>query len=150
MNTALHFSSKTDQWATPKALFDELDKEFNFETDVCASVENSKCIKFFDENEDGLKQEWAGSCYMNPPYGKTIKDWVAKAYLSSVNNGATVVCLLPARTDTKWFHDFCIRGEVRFLKGRIKFGDAKCGAPFPSMIVIFKPKPAQNCAIARF
>lgn len=76
---------------------------------------------------------------MNPPYGRQISDWLKKAYLSSVENGATVVCLIPARTDTRYWHDYCVKGEMFFLKGRLKFGDATSGAPFPSAIVVFRP-----------
>lgn len=132
------FSSKTDLWATPQTFFDEIAKEFEFETDVCALPENAKCTRFFTPQMDGLKQRWTGVCWMNPPYGREIGKWVKKAYDESLN-GATVVCLLPARTDTKWFHDFILgKAEIRFLKGRLKFGEGKNSAPFPSMLVIYK------------
>jgi phage N-6-adenine-methyltransferase len=137
MNTAVHFSSQTDLWSTPQYLFDELDTEFHFTTDVCANASNAKCKHFYSVEEDGLKQTWSGICWMNPPYGKTIGEWVKKAYESSLS-GATVVCLLPARTDTRWWHDYCMKGEIRFIKGRLKFGTATNSAPFPSAIVIFK------------
>lgn len=136
MNTELMFSSKTDEWETPQALFDELNKEFNFDLDVCATRENKKCTKFFSKKENGLIHSWGGySCWMNPPYGREIGEWVKKA------SNFKVVCLLPARTDTRWFHDYIYNKtnvEIRFLKGRLKFGDSKNSAPFPSMIVIFK------------
>ena len=135
MNNAVMFSSKTDMWETPKDFFDELDKEFHFTCDVCATKENAKCAKYYTPEQDGLKQEWDGICWMNPPYGKTIGKWVKKAAESK----ATVVCLLPARTDTKWFHEYIYgKAEIRFVKGRIKFGNSKNSAPFPSMIVIFR------------
>jgi phage N-6-adenine-methyltransferase len=134
----VHFSSQTDEWATPKALFDELHAEFGCEIDVCATPENAKCAKFFSKVDDGLKQPWVGTCFMNPPYGRQIATWVRKAYESSLT-GATVCCLLPARTDTAWWHDYCVRGEVRLLKGRLKFGAGTNSAPFPSAIVIFRP-----------
>ena len=137
MNIAFHFSSQTDLWATPQKFFDELNIEFHFETDVCANIENAKCAKFYDIEQDGLKQIWKGICWMNPPYGRAIKHWIKKAYESSLQ-GATVVCLLPARTDTAWFHDYCMKGEIRFIRGRLKFGKQQNNAPFPSMIVVFK------------
>ena len=123
-------------WATPQAFFDELNKEFGFELDVCALPENAKCEKYYTPEIDGLKQQWRGICWMNPPYGREIGAWMEKAYESSLE-GATVVCLVPARTDTRWFHDFAMRGEIRFIKGRLKFGDSKNSAPFPSAVVVF-------------
>ncbi len=135
------FSSATDEWATPQSLFDELNKEFRFELDVCASRENAKCECHFRREQDGLSQAWrrfATAAWMNPPYGRKIGEWVRKAYEES-RLGVTVVCLLPARTDTKWWHDFVLPyGEVRFIKGRLRFGNAKHSAPFPSAIVVFR------------
>ena len=138
MNTAVHFSSATDLWATPQDLFDMLDHEFKFETDVCASAENAKCKRFFTKEDDGLSQVWTGVCWMNPPYGREIGHWMAKAYRSSLAR-CTVVCLVPARTDTAWWHDYAAKGEVRFIRGRLKFGGHKNSAPFPSAVVIFRP-----------
>lgn len=134
---AVHYSSATDLWATPQDFFDRLDAEFGFELDVCALPENTKCPRYFTPVQDGIQQEWAGVCWMNPPYGREIGKWVKKAY-ESAQGGATVVCLLPARTDTRWWHDYCMRGEIRFLRGRLKFGGSKSGAPFPSAVVIFR------------
>lgn len=134
-------SSKTDLWATPQYLFDKLNNEFHFNLDVCAIVDNTKCEKFFTPEIDGLKQEWNGICWMNPPYGREISKWMEKAYTESLK-GNTIVCLVPSRTDTKWWHDFCMKGEIRLIKGRLKFGDAKNSAPFPSAIVVLGP-PAQ-------
>lgn len=135
MNTELMFSSKTDLWETPQELFDKYDAIYNFETDVCALPENAKCKRFFTPEMDGLKQEWSGVCWCNPPYGRQIGKWVEKA----VKSFATVVMLLPARTDTKWFHDWCLPyGKIEFLRGRLKFGGCANPAPFPSMIVIFE------------
>lgn len=146
MNTALHFSSATDMWETPQWLFDELNKEFHFEIDVCATIENKKCNNWLgygpgDIFTDGLKHNWGNMvCWMNPPYGREIGKWVQKAYEESIK-GATVVCLLPARTDTRWFHDYIKdKAEIRFLRGRLKFGDAKNSAPFPSMVVVYRGK----------
>jgi phage N-6-adenine-methyltransferase len=134
-------SSATDEWATPQDFFDKLDVEFGFSLDVCADDWNHKVDNYFDKTTDGLAQDWVGVCWMNPPYGRTIKEWMKKAYESSLA-GATVVCLVPARTDTAWWHDYAMQGEIRFLRGRLKFvgrngvGDA---APFPSAVVIFQP-----------
>ena len=137
------FTSNTDMWATPLDFFIKLNEEFNFETDVCAIESNAKCKKFFTPEMDGLKQEWTGVCWMNPPYGRGIGEWLKKAYESSLN-GATVVCLIPSRTDTKWWHDYCMKGEVRLVKGRLKFGDSKNSAPFPSAVVIFSKNAKVN------
>lgn len=139
MNTDLMFSSKTDLWATPQELFNELDSEFHFTVDVCALPENAKCKQFFTPEIDGLKQEWTGICWCNPPYGREIGKWVEKAYNSvHYGNANRVVMLLPARTDTRWFHTYIYgEAEIRFIKGRLKFGDSTNSAPFPSMIVVF-------------
>lgn len=141
------FTSNTDLWATPKDFFDKLDKEFDFELDVCATAENAKCPHFFSPEQDGLNRKWIGICWMNPPYGREIGKWVKKAYESSLD-GVTVVCLLPARTDTKWWHDYCMKGEIRLVKGRLKFGDSKNSAPFPSAVVIFGKQAQVNTIIA--
>lgn len=133
------FMSATDDWATPQDFFDRLDREFHFDLDVCATAGNAKCPRFFTPQEDGLSQDWNGVCWMNPPYGRGIGAWVEKAYQTSMRGG-TVVCLLPARTDTAWWHDWCMRGEIRFVRGRLKFGGGKGNAPFPSAVVIFRPK----------
>ena len=135
---SVHFSSKTDMWATPQAFFDKYDQIYHFELDVCATAENAKCKHYFTEEEDGLAQEWTGVCFMNPPYGREIIHWMRKAYESSLK-GATVVCLVPARTDTKWWHEYAMQGEIEFIRGRLKFGDSKNSAPFPSAVVIFYP-----------
>ena len=126
-------------WATPQAFFDKYNEIYKFDIDVCAIAENAKCQKYFTPKENGLSQEWTGNCWMNPPYGREIKKWVKKAYESSLD-GATVVCLLPARTDTAWWHDYCINGKIEFIRGRLKFGNAKTSAPFPSAVVTFKTK----------
>lgn len=139
MNSVL-FSSATDVWATPQDLFDELNKEFSFNLDPCALPENAKCEKYFTPEIDGLTQCWGGATvFCNPPYGRQIYDWVKKCYNESKKPGTTVVMLIPARTDTRYFHEFIYHKarEIRFIKGRLKFGNAKNAAPFPSMIVIF-------------
>lgn len=132
------YSSKTDMWETPQDLFDELDKEYHFDLDVCATSENTKCKRYYTPEQDGLIQPWDGTCWCNPPYGRDIGQWVRRAFFASVG-GTTVVMLLPARTDTKWFHDYIYkRAEIQFVKGRLKFGNSKNSAPFPSMIVVFR------------
>lgn len=134
---AVHFSSATDEWATPQDLFDKLDAEFKFELDVCALDSSAKCPTYFTPETDGLAQDWKKfRCWMNPPYGDAIGDWIRKASEEAAK-GATVVCLVKAATDTAWWWDYCLYGEIRFLRGRLKFGDAKAGAPFPSALVIF-------------
>lgn len=146
MNTGLMFSSKTDLWETPKYLFDELNREFNFTIDVAANEDNHKCVTWLGHWNDGsftngLQHDWAGTVWCNPPYGRGVGEWVKKAYESD----ATVVMLLPARTDTKWFHDYIYhKSEIRFIKGRLKFGGCKNSAPFPSMVVIFRNKGDKN------
>ena len=133
----VHFSSETDEWETPQDFFDELNKEFGFTFDVCATVENSKCgLNFFSKEMDGLSVGWPqGMKWMNPPYGREIGKWVKRA-----SEEKNTVCLLPARTDTKWFHEYILgKADIRFLKGRLKFGGSKNSAPFPSMVVIFRP-----------
>lgn len=133
----LFTSSASDNWSTPQSLFDRVTKEIGpFYLDVCASPENAKCSRFFSEQEDGLKQVWSGRCWMNPPYGRKIVSWVRKAYESSLS-GAEVVCLLPARTETAWWHDYVMRGRIEFLRGRLKFSGHKHNAPFPSALVTF-------------
>jgi phage N-6-adenine-methyltransferase len=140
MQTDVMFSSATDLWATPKDFFAKLDALFHFTLDPCATHENAKCATYFTEADDGLSMEWKHHVtYVNPPYGRGIGAWVQKGYETG-KAGGTVVMLLPARTDTQWFHDYCIKGEITFIKGRLKFGDAKNSAPFPSMVVVFRPR----------
>jgi phage N-6-adenine-methyltransferase len=136
---SVHFSSMTDQWATPLDFFKKCEEKYGpFNTDVCADSSNAKCKEFFTKEQDGLQQTWKGKCWMNPPYGKEIGKWMEKAFLSAQNEGATIVCLVPARTDTKWWHDYAMKGQIEFIKGRLKFGGSKNSAPFPSALVIFK------------
>lgn len=133
-------SSVREDWATPVRLFRLLNDEFGFTLDVCAVPDTAVVPNYFTSEQDGLLQDWTGICWMNPPYGRKIYDWIQKAYESS-KRGATVVCLLPSRTDTQWWHKFCMKGEIRFLEGRLEFDDKKGGrCPFPSAIVIFRPK----------
>ena len=139
MNTKLMFSSKTDLWSTPQEFYNKLNEEFNFNLDPCATNENHKCEKYFTIDDDGLKQNWQGHrVFCNPPYGRVLKEWVQKCYEESLKPNTTVVMLIPARTDTIYFHKYIYKiAEIRFLKGRLKFGDCKNSAPFPSMVVIF-------------
>jgi len=132
------FSSKTVVWETPQNLYEELNNVFHFTTDVCALPENAKCENYYSPEQDGLAQDWRGDCcWMNPPYGREISKWMKKAYESSLD-GATVVCLIPARTDTRWWHDYVGKAaHIEFLKGRLKFGNSKDSAPFPSALVVF-------------
>jgi phage N-6-adenine-methyltransferase len=141
-NLSVHYSSATDAWATPQEFFDVVDAEFNFELDVCALPSSAKCERYFTPEEDGLAKEWTGNCWMNPPYGDEIVKWVRKAWESG-QDGATVVCLVPARVDTGWWWDYCRNGEIRFLRGRLKFGGADTSAPFPSALVVFNAQPAR-------
>lgn len=136
------FTSNTDLWATPQDFFDELNKEFCFTLDPCATKENAKCKRFFTKEmgiHGGLGQSWDNEIvFVNPPYGREISKWIKKA---SEANGGVVVMLIPARTDTRYFHEYIYQKEnveIRFLKGRLKFGGSKNSAPFPSMVVIFK------------
>jgi phage N-6-adenine-methyltransferase len=130
-------TSNTDLWATPQDFFDQQNALYGpFTLDVCADAGNAKCVTYFDQKSDGLKQAWAGKCWMNPPYGREIGKWMKKAY-ESAGCGTIVVCLVPARTDTKWWHDYAIKGQITFIKGRLKFGGSKNSAPFPSAVVVF-------------
>lgn len=134
------FSSKSNEWATPQEFFDELDKEFHFTLDPCSTHENCKCKKHYTIEENGLEQNWGGEIvFCNPPYGSEIGKWVEKCYREGTKDKTIVVLLIPSRTDTRYFHDYIYqRCEIRFIKGRLKFGDGKAGAPFPSMLVIYR------------
>lgn len=133
------YSSASDEWETPQYLFDELNNRFHFTLDVCASECNAKVNRYFTKEQDGLKQNWNGeTVWCNPPYGRRVKAWIRKCYEHFVGGG-TAVLLIPARTDTKWFHDYIYgKAEIQFIKGRVKYGNSKHNAPFPSMIVIYQ------------
>lgn len=140
-NREVMFSSKSGEWNTPKDLYDWLDDQFHFTLDPCTSEDNPMdAPKFYTSKEDGLKQSWKGKrVYVNPPYGRIYPIWVRKAYKEVTENDCElVVMLLPARTDTIIFHDYCTKGEIWFLKGRLHFSGHKDPAPFPSMVVIFR------------
>ena len=132
------FLHESDEWGTPKEFYEELDKEFNFNLDPCSTEENHKCPFYFTKENDGLSKNWGGyRVFCNPPYSDIAK-WVEKCYWEGHKENTLVCLLIPSRTDTKYFHDFIYnRAEIRFVKGRLKFGDSKNSAPFPSMLVIF-------------
>jgi phage N-6-adenine-methyltransferase len=138
-NQQVHYSSEDHTWETPADLFAVLNAEFNFELDVCATPATAKCPRYYTPEVDGLAQEWQGVCWMNPPYGREIARWMQKAHESAAMGAATVVCLVPARTDTGWWWRYARHGEIRFLPGRLRFGDAAHCAPFPSAVVVFRP-----------
>ena len=137
------YTSNTEEYGTPPKLFEELDKEFHFTLDPCSTDENAKCAKHYTKADNGLEQDWSGErVFCNPPYGKQIKQWMKKC---SESNAEVVVALVPARTDTEWFHRYVYgKAELRFVKGRVKFfrggTEAQCNAPFPSMICVYRMK----------
>lgn len=141
METKLHFSSASCDWSTPQEFFDKLNEEFQFTLDPCADALNHKCDKFYTKDQDGLKQDWAGEIvFCNPPYGREVTKWVRKCF-NEVYRGLCkcAVMILPARTDVRWFHEYIYnKSEIRFVKGRLRFGGATQPAPFPSMVVIFR------------
>ncbi len=134
------FSSEDMSWETPQDFYNKLNEEFDFDLDPCATSSTAKCAKYFTEDDDGLKQSWSGhTVFCNPPYGREIKNWIKKAYEESTYPGTTVVMLIPSRTDTIYWHRYVMRAkEIRFVKGRLKFGKSTTPAPFPSAVVIFK------------
>lgn len=140
---AVHFSSARHDWATPQAFFDALEAEFGFTLDACALPENAKVARFFTPEDDALAQHWSGVVWMNPPYGYGIGRWIRKAYLEA-QRGAVVVGLVPARTETAWWHDYAMRAaEIRLVRGRLMFGGTVTNpdshnAPFPSAVVIWR------------
>ena len=133
------FSRKSDEWETPQWIFNKLNDEFCFNLDPCGNKENHKCETYFDKEQDGLSKNWGGCrVFCNPPYSQ-ISKWVEKCYRESREDKTLVVLLIPSRTDTRYFHDFIYnRAEIRFVKGRLRFGESKENAPFSSMIVIFR------------
>lgn len=133
------FSSSDMTWETPQYFFDQLNFEFGFDLDPCADLETAKCVKYFTEEDDGLEQDWSGhTVFCNPPYGRQIKKWIKKAYTESLKPNTRVVLLIPSRTDTAYWHDYVMKArEIRFVRGRLKFGNSKNSAPFPSAVVVF-------------
>jgi len=137
LNDSLFMSNK-DDWETPKDLYAKLNIEFNFNLDPCCSKETAKCTSFYTIEDDGLSKNWEGNVFMNPPYGREIVNWIKKAKEES-DKGATVVCLVPARTDTKWWHTYCMKSaEIRLLTRRLTFEGANNKATFPAAIVVFR------------
>ncbi len=136
------FSSTSDEWSTPAGTFAELDREFGpFTLDPCATAANAKCMTFLTKEDDGLARPWSGRVFMNPPYGRQIGSWMGKAWEES-RRGALVVCLVPSRTDTAWWHEFAMRGEIRFIRRRLQFiGPKGLSGPavFGSAVVVFRP-----------
>lgn len=134
------FSSTTDMWSTPQKFFDQLNQEFHFDLDPCATPDNAKCREYFTESDNGLLQDWSGHrIFCNPPYGRAIASWVRKCYEESRKPDTIVVMLIPARTDTSYFHDYIYnKAEIRFIRGRLHFNESPQGAPFPSMVVVFR------------
>lgn len=138
-NLSVMYTSKTDEWYTPIDFYEELDREFHFNLDPCSTDLNHKCEKYYTISDNDLNHSWAGyRVFCNPPYSE-IDKWVEKAFYETKNPNTLVVLLIPSRTDTRYFHNFIMnRAEIRFVKGRLKFGGSKNSAPFPSMVVIFR------------
>ena len=137
----IHTSSKSNEWETPKDFFNKLNEEFQFTLDPCCYPETALCSKYYTQEDDGLAQSWEGeTVFCNPPYGREIKKWVKKAYEESKKENTVVVMLVPARPDVSYFHDYILpyASDIRFIRGRLKFGDSKNSAPFPSVVVVFK------------
>ena len=142
----LMFSSKSNEWATPQDFYNKLNAEFGFTLDPCATPSTAKCASYYTSDDDGLSKDWSGHIvFMNPPYGRKQKDWIEKAFQEGEKSGTTVVALVPARTDTKAWHNYCMKAsEIRFVKGRLKFGQGASktnSAPFPSAVVVFSGSP---------
>ena len=133
-------SSRTCEWSTPDGFYQDLNREFHFTLDPCSTHENAKCAYHFTKTDNGLHKNWGGQrVFCNPPYGRVIGDWVKKAYEEAQKPETIVVMLIPARTDTRWFHEYIYgKAEVRFIRGRLRFGGSNQNAPFPSMVVIFR------------
>ena len=135
------YSSRSEEWATPSNFFAALDREFSFTLDPCATRLNAKCARYFTKRQDGLTQDWGRRrVFCNPPYGRAMRDWARKCFEAS-RQGALVVLLAHARTDTRWFHDWVYgkASEIRFVRGRLRFGDGTQSAPFPSLVAIYRP-----------
>ena len=145
--TQVMFSSKSNEWATPQDFFDKLNSMYGpFTLDAAASLDNYKVGKYYTESDDSLSKDWGNNTvFLNPPYGRKLKDWVKKAYEEGRANSTTVVALIPARTDTKYWHDYVMKAdEILFVRGRLKFGDETNSAPFPSAVVVFRQTPSNG------
>lgn len=159
----VHFSSDSNEWQTPPWLFKEYDDLFHFELDAAATKENTLCTRYFTKEDDALIQDWKPyrTVWLNSPYGRLIGKFIKKAFLES-QKGCVVCCLMPARTDTTWFFNYCTRAaHIHFIKGRLKFINKTLPsykedesfkvspAPFPSCIVIFDPNSTKPDIIWR-
>lgn len=137
------FSSDRQDWETPQEFFDKLDAVYHFTLDVCATKENAKCEFYYSPQDNGLEMPWSFEyikevCWLNPPYGREIGRWVKKAYEEAQSFNCVVVALLPARTDTAWWHDYVMKAQqIYLIRGRLKFVGGKSCAPFPSAVVVF-------------
>ena len=142
------FSSKSTEWETPQDFYERLDKAYDFNLDPCCIKESAKCENYFTKEDDGLSKDWAGNrVFMNPPYGRAIKKWIEKAHKEGKKPNTVVVCLIPSRTDTKYWHEHCMKAsEIYFVKGRLKFGNSNNAAPFPSAVVVFRGPPVKGMA----
>ena len=137
------FKSESEEWTTPDSIFVPLNDEFHFTIDVAGSKDNAKCPNYYSKEDDALTKEWRGICWLNPPYGPNLPKWIKKAW-DEAKKGATVVMLLPARTNTNYWHNYCFKGEVRFIRGYPKFNNAVQGLKFPLAVVIFRPKDKKS------
>ena len=136
--TEARFAAKSVEYETPRDLFDRAHSEFGFTCDVASTDANAKCTEHFTKVDDGLAQVWSGVCWCNPPYGREMPRWIRKARSEAAAGRATTVLLIPARTNTAWWHEDCMKGEVRFIRGRPRFNGGKHGLPFPLALVIFR------------
>ncbi|MCV6045563.1 DNA N-6-adenine-methyltransferase [Enterococcus faecalis] len=149
MNKDLHFSSEKEDWETPQNIFDELNKKYQFDIDVAASIQNTKLPNYFTKQDNALCQKWDGNVFCNPPYGRELRKWLEKGYKEFLRNKErTIVFLIPARTDTSYWHDFIFgKADIQFLRGRLKFeinGEGGNPAPFPSAIVVYRKKASEE------
>ena len=140
------YSSRSEEWPTPQSFFDQLNEEFRFTLDPCATRSNAKCGRYFTKRQNGLEQNWGRHrVFCNPPYGREMRAWARKCFEAS-RRGALVVLLAHARTDTRWFHDWVYgkAAEIRFVRGRLRFGDGTQSAPFPSLVAVYRPSTFQR------
>lgn len=138
-NSDAMFTSKSAEWETPQDFFDKLNSMYHFDLDACATAENAKCERYYTKEQDALMQEWSGRVWLNPPYGREIAQWLKKAYDETMRGGVELCCcLVPSRTDTAWWHDWAMRGEITFIRGRLRFNGSTENAPFPSALIVYR------------